>query len=78
MSEENAYQRPPRTPRWAPRLKAMAYGDFGATRFNELTHAKKIIAKKDGAKVIVDLNSIDDYYAGLPAVGDEVTDEVAA
>jgi hypothetical protein len=49
----------------------MAYGDFGSTKFNELTHAKKILAKKDGAKVIVDLNSIDDYYDSLPEVGDE-------
>jgi hypothetical protein len=61
-----------RTPRWAPRLQGMAYGHLGATKFNELTHAKKIIAKKDGTKVIVDLNSIDDYYDALPEVGDKV------
>jgi hypothetical protein len=73
MSDEGkVHQRPTRVPRWAPRLKAMAYGDFGSTKFNELTHTKKITAKKDGAKVIVDLNSIDDYFDSLPEVGDIV------
>ncbi len=71
MSEESN-QRPPRVPRWAGRLNALAYSQMGATKFNALTHAKKIRAKKDGKKVIVDLNSIDDYYDSLPEVGDEV------
>jgi hypothetical protein len=63
-------QRPARTPRWASRLQAMAYGQFGSTKLNELMQAKKILAKKDGAKVKVDLNSIDDYFDALPEVGD--------
>ena len=68
-------ERQPRYPRWAPRLKAMSYGDFGSTRFNELMKTGKIRAKKDGVKVIVDLNSIDDYIDSLP---DVKSDENAA
>jgi hypothetical protein len=30
---------------------------------------KKIVAKKDGGRVKVDLNSIDDYLEALPDVG---------
>jgi hypothetical protein len=54
-------------------MGAQVAGYVGATRFNELTHAKKIVAKKSGKAVIVDLNSIDDYYDSLPHVGDEAT-----
>jgi hypothetical protein len=53
--------------RWAPRSVAMAYAaDSGATHFNELVKSGKVRAKKDGAKVIVDLDSIDEYIEGLP------------
>lgn len=56
-------------PRWAPRLKAMKYGgEIGVTHMNKLMQTGKIRAKKDGKKVIVDLNSIDQYYAALPNV----------
>ena len=56
-------------PRWAPRLKAMQYGGaIGVTHMNKLMQTGKITAKKDGKKVIVDLNSIDQYYAALPNV----------
>jgi hypothetical protein len=72
MSSVNDQKNPVRTPRWASRLEAMSYGRFGSTRFNELTHAKKIRAKKAGKTVVVDLNSIDDYLNALPDVGDEV------
>jgi len=69
MSEEE-HRRPRRDPRWAPRQKAMHYGgDIGATRMNELMQTGKICAKKDGKKVVVDLNSIDDYLWSLPDVG---------
>ena len=61
-----------RQPRWASRLEAMAYGRVGSTTMNALMHSKKILAKKLGNKVIVDLNSVDDYIAALPHVGDEV------
>ena len=61
-----------RQPRWASRLEAMAYGRIGSTTMNALMHSKKILAKKLGNKVIVDLNSVDDYIAALPHVGDEV------
>ena len=72
MSNEN-HPRPVRFPRWASRLEGMAYGKIGSTKFNELMHTKKIRAKKDGSRVKVDLNSIDDYHDALPDVGDEVT-----
>lgn len=61
-----------RQPRWASRLEAMAYGRVGSTTMNALMHSKKILAKKLGNRVIVDLNSVDDYIAALPHVGDEV------
>jgi len=64
-------ERQPRYPRWASRQKAMAYGDFGSTRMNELLQGRKLKAKKDGAKVKIDLNSIDDYIDALPDVGPE-------
>jgi hypothetical protein len=59
-----------RQPRWATRLEAMTYARMGATRFNELMQDRKIVAKKNGGKVVVDLNSIDDLYASLPDVAD--------
>ena len=59
-----------RTPRWARRKPAAKYANVGETKFNELMMAKKITAKKDGKMVIVDLNSIDDYYTGLPDVAE--------
>ena len=61
-----------RQPRWASRLEAMAYGRVGSTTMNALMHSKKILAKKLGNRVIVDLNSVDDYIAARPHVGDEV------
>jgi hypothetical protein len=60
-----------RLPRWGSRQEGMAHGKFGATTMNKLMRDKKIIAKKDGVKVKVDLNSIDDYLESLPNVGDE-------
>ena len=45
----------------------MAYAaETGATHFNELIKSGKIRAKKDGAKVIVDLDLVDEYIEGLP------------
>jgi len=66
-------ERQPRYPRWASRQEAMAYGGFGSTRMNELLQGRKLKAKKDGVKVKVDLNSIDDYIDALPDVGPEIT-----
>jgi hypothetical protein len=57
-----------RHPRWATRLEAMSYGRYGATTMNELMQSGKIIAKKRGTKIIVDLNSIDDLHNALPDV----------
>jgi hypothetical protein len=56
--------------RWGTRNEAMAYGKIGPTRLNELMQAKLIIAKKNGVKVLVDLDSLDDYYDSLPDAAD--------
>jgi hypothetical protein len=55
--------------RYATRLEAMRYMRIGSTKMNELMQAKLIVAKKDGAKVIVCLDSVDAYYTALPNVG---------
>jgi hypothetical protein len=55
--------------RWASRKEAMTYMRVGATRMNELLQAGLIFAKKNGRKVIVDLDSVDHYYESLPNVG---------
>ena len=53
--------------RWAKRKAAMAYAaDAGPTHFNDLVKSGKIRAKKDGSKLVVDLDSIDEYMEGLP------------
>jgi excisionase family DNA binding protein len=53
--------------RWAPRKKAMVYaGESGPTHFNQLIKSGKIRAKKDGTKVLVDLDSVDAYIEALP------------
>jgi hypothetical protein len=62
---------PKRLPRWGTRAEGMAHGKFGPTYMNQLMHEKKIIAKKDGGRVKIDLNSIDDFLEALPNVGDE-------
>jgi hypothetical protein len=59
--------RPPH--RWATRLEAMKYARIGSTKMNELLQGQVVLAKKHGRKVIVDLNSIDDFYGALPYVG---------
>jgi hypothetical protein len=59
-----------RVPRWATRVEALSYARLGATRFNELMQNRQVVAKKNGGKVIVDLNSVDDFFATLPDVAD--------
>ncbi len=60
-----------RLPRWASRLEAMAYGRVGSTRMNEWIKGGKVKARKDGAKVIIDLNSVDDLIESLPSAAAE-------
>jgi hypothetical protein len=55
--------------RYASRKEAMAYMRVGSTKLNELMQCQAILAKKDGVKVIVDLDSVDQYYEALPSVG---------
>ena len=59
--------KPARTPRWASRTEAMNYARVGSTRMNQWLKGDKangipakLKARKDGAKVIIDLNDIDD------------------
>jgi hypothetical protein len=59
-----------RPPRWATRQGAMEYAKVGSTRLNEWMQARQIIAKKNGVRVIIDLNSIDDMLASLPDAAD--------
>jgi hypothetical protein len=58
--------------RWASRKEALTYARVGATKMNTLLQSQAILAKKDGRKVIVDLDSIDRYYESLPNVGEPV------
>jgi len=60
-----------RLPRWASRLETMAYARVGSTRMNEWIKAGKVKARKDGAKVIIDLNSVDDLIESLPSAAAE-------
>ena len=55
----------------------MHYGKTSATTLNRLMQQGLIVAKKRGATVIVDLNSVDDYYARLPQVGAHKTKPAA-
>jgi hypothetical protein len=70
-------QRRERQRRWATRQEAMTYAKIGSTLMNELMHSRRIFAKKRGSKVIVDLNSIDDYIDSLPDVAAASEDAAA-
>ena len=72
-----SYYRTARQPRWASRREAMEYGKVSATTLNDLMQQGLIVAKKRGTTVIVDLNSVDDFYADLPEVGAHKTKPAA-
>jgi excisionase family DNA binding protein len=55
--------------RYATRQEAMSYLNIGSTKMNTLLQGQVIAAKKIGRKVLVDLDSVDSYYAALPNVG---------
>jgi hypothetical protein len=55
--------------RWATRIETMDYMKLGSTKLNELMQSQRIVAMKDGAKVIIDLDSVDNYRETLPRVG---------
>ena len=57
-----------RLPRWGTRQEGMAHGRLGSTTMNELMQTGKVRAKKLGTKVLIDLNTIDDYINSLPDV----------
>jgi hypothetical protein len=61
-----------RRPHWATRQEAMAHARVGATKMNEWLHDRDsgIVAKKVGAKVLIDLNSIDDKINAAPDAAD--------
>ena len=64
-----------RLPRWGTRLEAMAHARIGSTLMNEWIQQRRVMAKRCGRKILIDLNSVDDLIHGLPSPGDE---EVAA
>lgn len=76
MSEAESRRRE-RQRRWATRQEAMAYAKCGSTTMNEWLHGRRIYAKKQGNKVIIDLNSIDDLYDSLPDVAAASEDAAA-
>ncbi|MDA9405562.1 helix-turn-helix domain-containing protein [Bradyrhizobium sp. CCBAU 45384] len=51
-----------------PLKQACQKGHFGRTKAYELIGAGKIIAYKDGGRIMIDADSIDDYHATLPKV----------
>lgn len=59
-------------PRGAPRLvtmkEAMHYGRWGRDKLLQLISTNKVIAYKDGWRVLVDLDSVDNYRLSLPRV----------
>jgi hypothetical protein len=54
--------------RLVPKKEACRYGGFGTDKCDELIAQEKIVAYKDGGRVLVDLNSIDAYHRTLPRV----------
>ena len=53
--------------RLVPLKQALRYAYWGKSKAYELIAAGKIKAYKDGTRTMIDLNSIDDYQAELPA-----------
>ena len=58
--------KPPGEPRLAEFKTACVYGKFGATKLYELIKTGKVEAYKDGAKTLVDLNTVDRHHRSLP------------
>jgi excisionase family DNA binding protein len=44
------------------------YGKFGKTKAYELIAHERIRAYKMGGKTLIDLDSVDEYYASLPRI----------
>jgi excisionase family DNA binding protein len=49
------------------------YGKFGKTKAYELIAEERIRAYKMGGKTMIDLDSVDEYYASLPRVQSRAT-----
>ena len=60
-----------RLPRWGTRLEAMAHARIGSTLMNEWIQQRRVMAKRCGRKILIDLNSVDDLIHGLPSPGEE-------
>jgi hypothetical protein len=56
-----------RVPRWASRQQAMQHAKCGSTKMNQWLKGGKLRARKDGARIIIDLNDLDDLIASLPS-----------
>jgi excisionase family DNA binding protein len=59
-------EHPPGARRLVPIREAMRYARWSKTKVYDMIAAEKIRAYKDGARTMVDLNTIDDYQATLP------------
>jgi hypothetical protein len=66
VSETSETTRPPR---WATRLETMKHGRCGSTKMNEMLQGGGFVAKKVGRKILIDLNSFDDFITAQPSVG---------
>lgn len=55
--------------RWAGVREAAAYAACGKSKFWAMINQGNVLAVKNGRKVVVSLDSIDDFYRGLPRVG---------
>lgn len=66
QDQELVRRRDRRSRRWGTRQQVLDYSTLGSTTLNELIQSKKIIAKKQGTKLIIDLDSVDDHIDSLP------------
>jgi hypothetical protein len=61
-----AEDKPPGEPRMAEFKAACAYAKVGATKMYGLIKDGKVEAYKDGAKTLIDLNTVDRHHRSLP------------
>ncbi len=59
-----------RPQRWAGFAEAQRYAAVGRTKFRRMIDDGQIAAVKAGGKLIIDLRTIDQFYEGLPRIGE--------
>jgi predicted transcriptional regulator len=62
--------------RWGSRKQAMLEGQVGPTKLNEMMMDGRVIAKRLDGKVLVDLDSLQALYEGLPTVREQIAPTV--